>query len=64
MEVILWIFLFVTRFSHEGQVCSGDFLSRRNPDAGYCRIQGIFIKAVAFLVVASLCCIVFLVPFI
>ena len=63
MEVILWIYLFFTRFSHPGQVCSGDFISRNKADNQYCRVQGLFIKAVALLVVASCCCIIFLVPY-
>ena len=63
MEVLLWIYLFVIRFSHAGQVCSGDYLARKNPDKEVCRVQGLFIKVVAFLVVASCCCIVFLVPY-
>ena len=63
MEVILWIYLFIVRFSHPGQVCSGDYLSRKSADNQYCRVSGLFIKAVALLVVASCCCIIFLVPY-
>ena len=38
MEVILWLYLFSIRFSHEGQVCSGDFLSRKKASGGYVRM--------------------------
>ena len=63
MEVLLWLYLFAIRFSHAGQVCSGDFLARKKASGGYVRIQGIFIKVVALLVVSAICCAVFLVPY-
>ena len=63
MEVLIWLYLFTVRFSHEGQVCSGDYLSRMKADNQYCRVQGLFIKAVAGLVIAAICCIIFLVPY-
>ena len=30
-EFVIWIYLIFTRFTHEGRVCSGDFLSNRTP---------------------------------
>ena len=35
-ELLIWLWLIFTRFSHEGRVCSGDFLSNRTAPAGYC----------------------------
>ena len=32
IEVLIWCYLFLVRFSHEGQVCSGDYLSRAKAD--------------------------------
>ena len=63
MEVLLWLYLFVIRFSHEGQVCSGDYLSRAKSHNQYCRTTGLFVKAVALLVVAACGCVIFLVPY-
>ena len=63
LEVCFWIYLFVLRFSHAGQVCSGDMLNRKNNSAHYVRIQGLFIKVVAILVVSACLCIVCLVPY-
>ena len=62
-EVMLWLYLFAVRFSHAGQVCSGDFLARKKASTGYVRIQGLFIKVVALMVVSAICCAVFLVPY-
>ena len=59
VELILWIYLFALRFSHPGQVCSGDFLSRSKPSDHYVTSHGTFIKVIAILVVSSclcLCC--------
>ena len=36
LEFCIWIWLIFTRFTHEGRVCSGDFLSNRTPPLGYC----------------------------
>lgn len=63
MEVILWLYLFTIRFSHAGQVCSGDFLPNSKPRTGYCPVEGLFIKMVAGLILSACCCLVFLVPY-
>ena len=63
VEVILWLYLFAIRFSHAGQVCSGDFLSRKKASGQYVRMQGLFIKVVALLIIGAICCAVFLVPY-
>ena len=38
IEVLFWLYLFAIRFSHAGQVCSGDFLARKKASGGYVRI--------------------------
>ena len=63
-ECVLWIYLFITRFSHAGRVCSGDYLSNRQAPIGYCMVQGRFIYIVALLVGAAFCCTIFIVPFV
>ena len=62
-EVLLWIYLFVLRFSHAGQVCSGDFLSRTKPSDGYTTAHGRFIKVIAILVCAAFACVCCMGPY-
>ena len=53
IELALWIYLIVVRFTHQGQVCSGDFLRRTKPSVGYMIVQGRFIKIVTFILALS-----------
>ena len=61
-ECAIWIYLFINRFSHAGQVCSGDFLSNKEAPEGYCPAQGRFILVVAAIFVAMCLCSVFVIP--
>ena len=63
-ECCLWIYLFVTRFSHAGRVCSGDYLSNRQAPIGYCPVQGRFILIVGVIVASACFCTIFVVPFV
>ena len=62
IEVFIWIYLFILRFSHEGQVCSGDFLPRSKPQTGYVTAHGRCIKVVAIFVSVCFCCLCWLGP--
>ena len=61
-EVVVWIYLLIIRFTHAGMVCSGDFLTEKDPPAGYCPAQGRFILAVAILIATIAICSLFIIP--
>ena len=61
-EVIVWIYLLVIRFTHAGMVCSGDYLTEKDPPAGYCPSQGRFILVVAVLILTIALCSIFIIP--
>ena len=61
-EVVVWIYLLFIRFTHAGRVCSGDFLTERDPPAGYCPSQGRFILFVAILIATIALCSIFIIP--
>ena len=62
VEVVVWIYLLIIRFTHAGMVCSGDFLTEKDPPAGYCPAQGRFILAVAILIATIALCSLFIIP--
>ena len=51
---VTWIYAFICRFSHSGQVCSGDFLKENESSDGYLTSQGTFIKWFGYLFLAVL----------
>ena len=61
-EVVVWIYLLIMRFTHAGMVCSGDYLTDKDPPAGYCPSQGRFILVVAGLILTILLCSIFIIP--
>ena len=64
VEVVIWIYLLWTRFTHAGRVCSGDYLNVRNAPVGYCPTQGRAILIVALLALLGCFCTVCIVPFV
>ena len=36
----VWVYGFICRFTHDGEVCSGDFLSTNDSTEGYLIAQG------------------------
>ena len=62
VELVLWAYLIVVRFTHQGSVCSGDYLLRSKPTAGYMIVQGRFIKVVAFMLALAVFCLFACVP--
>ena len=54
--LFIWIYGFICRFTHTGEVCSGDYLSDKDSIDGYLMSQGWFMKwfGYFFLVVLAL----------
>merc|ERR1712232_1511737 len=62
-EACTWIFLIFTRFTHSGQVCSGDYLSSREAPQGYCTGQRA-IAVVAVILVVAIALTICVIPFV
>ena len=56
----IWIYAFTCRFTHSGEVCSGDFLDDKESTDGYLLSQGMFIKWFGYFFLAVLVLIVLL----
>ena len=41
--LIVWLFMFIERFSHPGKVCSGDYLEDMDSEKGYLIDTGLFV---------------------
>ena len=41
--LVVWVFMFIERFSHRGKVCSGDYLGISDSEEGYLIDTGLFI---------------------
>ena len=52
--IFIWIYGFICRFTHDGEVCSGDYLGDNDSTEGYLMSQGWFMKWFGYFFLAVL----------